>query len=175
MTEEQKSLTGENPSFYNKNTNLYTYVTNHGTIEIDGTTRWVKRCCIGFSNTSIPHANKYITIRILDNEFSIRTGTISHENTELSSKNYPYKLLHSEAPIMDEVFDTLSHIGVQAMSRSVLAVLMKLIHLMEINGKVAGNYYELEGLRGRLMEYSENILRYPVVTRKPILSSKKHK
>ena len=63
----QQSLAGIIPSYYNKNTNTYLYSTNYGTIEIDGTTKQVKSCCVGFSDYSIQHANKRVVIRILGN------------------------------------------------------------------------------------------------------------
>ena len=168
MDELQQSLAGMIPSYYDKNTNTYSYSTNYGTIEIDGATKQVKSCCIGFSDYSIQHANKRVVIRILGDEFSIRTGTIFKENTEMASKGYPHKLSHSDTPKITEVFDVLSNI--KDMTQGIMAVFIKLIHLMEANGKVTENSYAIKELRRNMMLYSRYILRHPVVTRKPIVT-----
>ena len=86
----------------------------------------------------------------------------------MASKGYPYKLSHSDTPKVTEVFDVLSNI--KDMTQGIMAVFIKLIHLMEDNGKVTENSYAIKELRRNMMMYSRHILRHPVVTRKPIVT-----
>lgn len=168
MNDWQKALEGYLPSIYNENTHTYHYSTNYGTIEIDAFTKQVKTACVGFSDYTLGHSNHHIVIRILGDEFSIRTGTIYKEVTELASPNYPYKLRGSDNPKLTEVMEVLC--GVKSMSQGLMAVFTKLLQLLERYGKVTSNSYTARRLSNSMMYYSRHILRNPVITRKPITS-----
>lgn len=165
MTIQQfAELRGDIPAAYKDG--LDCYFTNYGDILTISCSSKVVEACFGFSNYNVEGGYKHFTIRILRDNYSIRTGTIYKEYTETASSNYPYKLSYVDKTNMTQVFDMIRTSG--KLSRAIIAVILTLRQLM--GDKLTGSDRKsLERLLDHIRQYhSSDILRQPIVKRVPI-------
>ena len=157
-------LKGDIPSFYLAGVDCYS--TNYGSIQTVSCTGKVISACIGFSNYNVEGGYKHFTIRILQNSYSIRTGTLYKEYTEIASSNYPYKLSYADKTNLAKVFDMIRTSG--KLSRAIIAVILTLRQLM--GDKLTGaDKKAMDNLLDHIRQFhSLSIPRQPIVKRAPI-------
>lgn len=160
-------LQGELPSWHNKKDNTVYFSTNYGSIIMDATTREVVYCCIGFFNPLISSKDKYIRVRIMRGEFSIRTGTLYSEYNETCSKAFPYRMGRgTERVAMSEVFRTFNE--PKNMTSAIVAVFCKLLELMEREKSAYVTDKAVMELKKSVNNYTSKIHRKPIVARKSV-------
>lgn len=157
-------LRGDIPAAYKDGLDCYS--TNYGSIQTVSCSSKVVEACFGFSNYNVEGRYKHITIRILCDSYSIRTGTIYKEYTETASPNYPYKLSYVDKTNMTQVFDMIRTSG--KLSRAIIAVILTLRQLM--GDKLTGSDKKaMDNLLDHIRQFhSLSIPRQPIVKRVPI-------
>lgn len=171
MTRQQfAELRGDIPSSHGNGLDCYS--TNYGSIQTVSCSSKVVSACFGFSSYNTEGGYKHFTIRILQDSYSIRTGTIYKEYTETASSNYPYKLPYVDKTDMAHVFDMIRTSG--KLSRAVIAVILTLRQLMS-DKLTSVDRKALDQLLDHIRQHhSLTIPRQPIVKRVPILDNRRN-
>lgn len=165
MTRQQYAeLRGDLPTSYTNELDCYS--TNYGSIHTVACTGRVVSACFGFSNYNMEGDYKHFTIRILQDSYSIRTGTIYKECTETASSNYPYKLSYVDKTDLVQVFEMIRTSG--KLSRAIISAILTLRQLM--GNKLTGDAKRaMEQLMDYILQHhSYSIPRQPILQRVPI-------
>lgn len=141
------------------------YYTNFGIIQTIACTGRVINACIGWSDYTTEVKYKHFTIRIFQDSYSIRTGSMYTEYTETASSNYPYKLPYANKTNLVDVFNMIRS---GRLSRAIIAVVLTLNQLM--GSKLTGESKKaMDGLVEYIQQhYSSSIPRQPILQRVPI-------
>lgn len=171
MSTEQRTLDGNEPSWYNDDTNCDHYTTNFGGVEIHKETGDMLECCIGLGRNQY---NVHMQIKIFNEEFQIAKDNFGSIYAELCSPNFPYKrnpkqtIELSEVLIMLQKDDNFS-IAAIAVKKELVRLMIKHLHFSK------QDRYELHKLLGiwrkpiTKEDLEEKPKRTPIITRTPIL------